>query len=317
MAIQQSVAELREDIMLAKSTLKEAQARGEAKKSYHYLVKQIGCLERNLAGSATKTALLASYVSYIFRDQPYEGLVETVNVLGSDTDTIATMAGAILGVMANDDPPQAVMDMEYLKKEAERLYQLSEGYETKSFVYPDMLYWQPPATQIDSLGEHEGKLVLQGLGGAEPVSQSTFEQGKDSNWEWMKLEFGQTVLVRRRSKAVTVTKDSLPVNPAHIATEKKFYSKRYSTPVAHPGRQMSNQGQLLRAQMPLVTPQREEITIDRATDEVIRSGFREDVIGSMLIKLAVQENGIEKAIAFASIVAKSKLARMKKHSDYK
>ena len=180
-----------------------------------------------------------------------------------------------------------------------------------------MLYWQPPATQIDSLGEHEGKLVLQGLGGAEPVSQSTFEQGKDSNWEWMKLEFGQTVLVRRRSKAVTVTKDSLPVNPAHIATEKKFYSKRYSTPVAHPGRQMSNQGQLLRAQMPLVTPQREEITIDRATDEVIRSGFREDVIGSMLIKLAVQENGIEKAIAFASIVAKSKLARMKKHSDYK
>ena len=49
--------------------------------------------------------------------------------------------------------------------------------------------------------------------------------------------------------------------------------------------------------------------LDALTDQVIKSGFRPDVIGGILLRLAEQERGIELAGIFAGIIAKARKAR--------
>ncbi|MCK5022267.1 MAG: hypothetical protein KAR54_03400 [Candidatus Pacebacteria bacterium] len=53
-------------------------------------------------------------------------------------------------------------------------------------------------------------------------------------------------------------------------------------------------------------------SIDEITNYLIKSGFNETKIGRYLLSLADDEDGIEKAIAFSSIIVKAKRARMKR-----
>jgi len=59
---------------------------------------------------------------------------------------------------------------------------------------------------------------------------------------------------------------------------------------------------------------KQKITVEVATDLAIASGLKEDVVGSLLITLAAQENGVDKSVAFAAIIAKAKQSRIKRQS---
>lgn len=309
-AINQSVTELAIDITTIKKSL-EVKGSGNSSDTYAFLVKEIGCLDKRAAGSAPKTALLASYLSYAFKDCPHDGLIEAVNVLGSDTDTIATMSGAILGMVAQSDPPGPVIDAAYLEEEAYRLYQLSQGFETSSFMYPDLLYWEPPNTNLDTIGQYDGKWMLKGIGSAEPISSPI--RGKKGKypgiWQWFKLQFGQTVLVKRRSQVIRFDQDAIPVRivPSKVSTKADFQIERIS------GRKPTMQGGLW-DKYSVDSQVNHAITVENATNTVIESGFRKDVIGSMLLQLAEQRDGIDKCVAFAAIIAKLRQARSKKRS---
>ena len=314
-ATDRSLEELRQDMMVAQKNLDNPRAFGDTGKGYPQLVKQLRCLEKDSVGSAVKTALLAAHLSYVFSDQPYEALVEAVNILGSDTDTISTMAGAILGAVAKTDPPETVADAEYFEKEAERLYELSQGHATTSYDYPDLLYWQPPKSQLDTLGYHEGKWLVQGLGEANPVGNPIERGGRYSIvWQWFKLKFGQSVLLKRRKVVKSIPKSSVPIKPEPAGVRSRQGGR--AAPIAEPVRDKSllAQPKLWDGDKPIIHREKREITIDMATDLCARSGWKADSIGTMLLKLAEQEDGIEKAIAFAAIVAKSRRTPMKKDS---
>ncbi len=312
-AILESVEEVQKDIGIAEKTLTKARGHERVGETYAQLVEQIGCLRRDLAGSGTKTALLASYLSYVFRDRPKEGLIEAVNLFGSDTDTIATMAGAIMGVMAKNDPPEEVADIKYIVEESERLYKISEGQKTRSHLYPDMLYWKPGRTQIDDIGQYKGKWFVQGLGEANPMKTVSEKGGKyPITWQWFCLKFGQTILVKRRAKPKTFTEESIPIQIASQKVKKEtavISDQKYRK---HVEKQMSNQTGFWDKEKPVNTRDEKDFTIDIATDNSIGSGFKEKVVGQMLMKLAEQKDGIEKSIAFAAIIAKAKQVRMKK-----
>ena len=113
-AITECIEEFRADLKDAESAVNSSHSPTDIRSSYATLVKKIGGLKNETVGTATKTALLASYISYVYQDHPHEGIVTTVNLLGSDTDTIATMAGALLGIIARSDPPEQVHDLDYL-----------------------------------------------------------------------------------------------------------------------------------------------------------------------------------------------------------
>ena len=83
--------------------------------------------------------------------RPAEAMRIAANALGTDTDTIATMAGAILGATAEADPPIDVLDAAVFRSEARRLVRIASGEDPPSHEYPDLLHWSAPKTRADAL----------------------------------------------------------------------------------------------------------------------------------------------------------------------
>jgi ADP-ribosylglycohydrolase len=162
-----------------------------AQDDYPKLVKMLGGYNPKTRGAGTTQR---------FVDEPAAGLTFAVNELGSDTDTIATMAGALLGPLANHAPPTPPVDNEYITSEARRLYAISRGQPVPDFPHPDPLRWAPPRRQVDVVVESSGDLMALGFGPIHAVSDVWVGAGRNSNtgWQWFRTEFGQTLLFKRR-----------------------------------------------------------------------------------------------------------------------
>ena len=86
--------------------------RDQASECYREVIRELGCLTPQYRGSGWKTALAALALAYFFRDKAIEdALIVAVNELESDTDTIATMTGALLGATVNRVPEWARFKM--------------------------------------------------------------------------------------------------------------------------------------------------------------------------------------------------------------
>ena len=194
-------------------TLIEHQAQGACPtERYTTAVEALGAMRFDCRGSGTKTALLASYLALCFREEPLAGLRVAANLLGSDTDTIGTMAGAMAGVMCCEDPPEDVLDKEYMEREAARLVKVSNGQTVTRFSYPDVIHWQAPSAEVDVLGVRNGEWWVAGLGQAKPVWESIKTRGNSPTvWQWFELDCGQHVLLKRRAEPRIVREANLPV----------------------------------------------------------------------------------------------------------
>ena len=156
-------------------------------------------------GNGMLTALAA--VGLIWCEpRPEEALTIAANAIGTDTDTIATMAGAILGVNAKAEPPVEVLDADLFRTEANRLSEIAAGKKPLSYRYPDLLRWLAPKTQADALvrSDRNGVFLL-GLGRAEIRDEAIQSPNSAFMWQWIKLHFGQTLLVKRRRELASVS----------------------------------------------------------------------------------------------------------------
>ena len=112
------------------------------------------------------------------------------------------MAGSLLGACdATAGPPEEPLDSEYLRQEAERLTAISQGRQAHSHRYPDILTWTAPETQADALVSDNGALAVEGLGPATRLTDGAmYTPREDFAWEWVRMHFGQTLLLKRRSE---------------------------------------------------------------------------------------------------------------------
>lgn len=150
-----------------------------------------------IRGSGMLTALAAVGLTWC-EARPCEAMRIAANALGSDTDTIATMAGALIGSVADADPPVEVLDGKLFRSEAKRLACLACGEKPSSHQYPDLLHWSPPKSRSDMLAQRRnGELCVQGLGRAKSLDEPILSAGR-FKWQWIKLELGQTLLIKRR-----------------------------------------------------------------------------------------------------------------------
>lgn len=150
-------------------------------------------------GSGILTPVAAAFLAMAATD-PYEAMVVAANELATDTDTIATMTGALLGVCHPDKrPPEEPLDGSYLLNDADRLTAISQGTKTDSHQYPDILTWTAPQTQADALVADDGRLSVEGLGPVEELDNELLWSPRgDFAWQWVQTEFGQTLIIKRR-----------------------------------------------------------------------------------------------------------------------
>jgi ADP-ribosylglycohydrolase len=162
---------------------------------YVSLARDIGALDRRTRGSGMVSAVLAVALARMYAERHLDGLVLAANLLESDTDTIASMAGALLGAVHTDEPPTAPADAGYIAAEAERLWRVSTGEDVEQFPHPDP--WTPPGAIVDTVRIADGRVELAGLGPLDPLGPP-HPGAQDAVWQWMRLWFGQDVLVKHR-----------------------------------------------------------------------------------------------------------------------
>ena len=166
---------------------------------YSAMVDNLMLRKREHVGSGILTAVAA--VGLIWCEaQPEEALRIAANEIGTDTDTIATMAGAILGATAETEPPVEVLDAALFRSEADRLSEIAQGGQPPGHQYPDLLHWSAPKTRSDALTRaRDGSLHVSGLGFAEAQGEPLIAPKGDFMWQWLRLESGQTILLKRRN----------------------------------------------------------------------------------------------------------------------
>lgn len=298
-------------------------------------------------GTGTNTALAAAFLAWTGQDARLEDvLVCAANTIGSDTDTIGTMAGALLGVLAPDAPSWQIQDREYLIAEARRMAKIAQGERCESFTYPDLISWQAPATQGDAVGEVQGRPALMGLGYLEPLGKSW--RSGDFAYEWFRLEFGQSVLCKRRAETlsplderlvpsqksgmrVTTTAPNGHLSTAHVREREiapaPVRAERAATnqPQAGRGQRGQPMSDLFGDDAPRPqSPSREgqpafvgrtaRRDLDTLTDLAIRSNFDPTMVGELFLQCLDAEDGIERGMVFSGIVAKAFLARKRRRN---
>jgi hypothetical protein len=296
--------------------------RTDPRTAYEEMVIATKATDQATRGSATKTAILALALAWLRREQPAEGLVEAANVLNTDTDSIASMAGALLGATLTQDPPGPVLDHEYIRQDAERLCDIAQGKLVQMFGYPDPLTWRAPDVLMDLVVGSEQNLDLIGLGHIQPFGKIQRDPStKDAIWHWAHLGFGQTVFVRRREKPVAAN-DTLFGSGWQAPVERE----PTATPTASTRTEETKQGDMFSETAVTSHPQRsdqlesqtggqaqwlQKPTLDDAFEEILKSNFDPDLVGNYLLSFSTRPiDGHALAMAFAAMVAKAWRSRV-------
>ncbi|ACL03149.1 ADP-ribosylation/Crystallin J1 [Desulfatibacillum aliphaticivorans] len=295
--------------------------KSKSERSYQNCVKQIGGINSSTRGSGTKTALIATALSWMYGDErPDIPLTIAANCLQSDTDTIATMSGAILGAVNPEMPSEKIMDREYIEREAIRLAQIGEGKIAEVFNYPDLMLWQPPKTQLDVVGVNQDHFLIKGLSYAHKVGNEVESQGKgDAVWQWLKVAFGQSLLCKRRSTLPQFSKSEIShgfIFPKNIPEKKAQTEKRngegYKQQSLLPDISATDRKS---ERVNDVDRSKNNKTIDEMTNLAINSNFDSALIGNHLKSFAKDADGIERSIAYSSIIVKALMARLRKERE--
>ena len=99
----------------------------------------VGALSPETKGSGLATVCAAIFLYHRFSNAPEQCIYAAVNLLGSDTDTISSFLGSLLGARHGfESVPkhllENIQDREYLLKTADRLHAVVAGGNSEQFV---------------------------------------------------------------------------------------------------------------------------------------------------------------------------------------
>jgi ADP-ribosylglycohydrolase len=306
-ALTNAIAELESQVQTAAAAASEEQP---FMSSYAELARRLGGLSAKTRGAGTTSAVLSLWVAWRAQADPARTLASAANLHGSDTDTIATMAGGLVGAIRPERPPGAILDEDYIVREARRCAALARGETVEDFPHPDVVDWQAPRTLADAVGRGPEGVMVAGLGSAEEMSEiiEGASSRDDGGWQWLVLWFGQSLLVKRRRDLAPLSAGALPrARPMRLALDDyqptlDDISEPSGTAVraddaGAPPRERQQSAALRSGEPPT--------TIDAAIEFVKSSGFDPGQIGSIVLALLESDAGLERAAAFLGALAEA------------
>ncbi|MCU1580008.1 MAG: hypothetical protein JWP19_2212 [Rhodoglobus sp.] len=190
----------------------------EATRAYDEIVKILALDVEASRGSAVTTSVAALILASALPDHPAKAAQLAASRLNTDTDTIATMAAAIVGAASPTPLTSPIQDEEYIRYESERLSLIASGASASVFPYPDLLNWNPPKSGLDSVGLVDERMALAGMGWLYEVPGDRYATS-DGVWQWMQTSFGPTMLLKRRPEI-------RPLAPANWPNDREAFAFR-------------------------------------------------------------------------------------------
>lgn len=308
-AIERTVDELRRDVDAIRSYVILDEVTG-----YASILDRLELRAERYRGSGLKTALAASALAWLCRkSSPETALVAAANELHSDTDTIATMTGALLGAVAAAEPEWAIQDRDYIVREAKRVASIGSGTAQDSFTYPDLLKWRPPATQSDAVVMVRGEMAIAGLGVVE-VQGKQYQVG-DAIWQWMMLPFGQTVLAKRRANVGLADEDQMPRERRVSIKRSRAAPDASSQAELDLAKQGDDNKPVRTGSEPQSDPsgvnKKPRVSIDEIADQIISSDFDPVLIGRAFHFILERRGLIEDVSSLTGILARARLTQIR------
>jgi len=189
----------------------------------HSVLKDLGCFG-HAKGAGTSSAAGAAYLAARHATQPVRGILRAAFEKGADTDTLAAMAGGLLGCLAGVDwlpqPWLQVQDSEYLRKIAAKVAEGPIGASEKS-IEP----LARPQSILSDLVENGNQEI--GLGG---TTRAVSEPGHNLKplcstitvraWR-LKTTEGQTIYLTKVGRLPKVSRE--PLRPENRARKDSQY----------------------------------------------------------------------------------------------
>jgi ADP-ribosylglycohydrolase len=259
-------------------TIEQWQVGGNLK--YSELAVRLNLYDEKTRGSGSLTAVAASAAAMLAYTAPIEELfTDVVNELHTDTDTIATMLGAILGSFIGTRPSQSLQDDNYIIQDACRLFDISNNDSQDDFKYPDTMRWKNPSSIADYVKVDCGSLVFHPFGKLKVTSKAFTSRAKNNNFchQWAVSALGQSFLIKRRDTEPVEYHPSKrkPLTPINTNTE-TVTSPSLSTP-----------------------EKKESIDIDELVHTAKLSNFSPEVIGRHVILVAKSKLGTNGVVAYS------------------
>lgn len=170
-------------------------------------LERLGAFDKKWNGSGTITAAAAIYLASRNAPRPMSGLLRAAFAKNADTDTLASMTGALLGALHGPDwlvdLRARVQDHEYIERMADDLTARSLGEErpvaeTKDFVHDRSLRRFKGQLQV---GHGEGPVQLPDMRLASLVSNFELESsGNTRAHRWVVEVDGQTLFIDQTAK---------------------------------------------------------------------------------------------------------------------
>jgi ADP-ribosylglycohydrolase len=171
--------------------------------SVHETLAKIGCFAAETKGSGIATVIAGIYLAAKFNDKPIEAIIESVNALGSDTDSIAAFTGGLVGALHGHGiipgKWKSVQDADYLDEIADRLLAISEDRLEERPNQPkgNLKPLNNPKKDDFNLDE---RIEFVPLGSGKITSigkQPTLTKGKYNLVVQAQLDIGQTIVVSK------------------------------------------------------------------------------------------------------------------------
>jgi hypothetical protein len=225
---------------------------------------------------------------------------------------LCVVRGKALGAALGGEPKWTVQDRDYIVSEAARLADIAAGKTARSFHYPDLMKWSPPTTQGDAVGTRENSYFIAGLGRAEPIGEVW--ANSEAEWQWLKLEFGQTVLAKRRPRPRELRGADLPVQqpPENQLSRDEPYLFSVPHHSKEKGKAMGRRESFQSGEHRSRSSDAPIKSLDELSDWVIRENFAPEIIGRALLNAAQGSNPVDRAAALAAIIAKAVDARRRR-----
>jgi ADP-ribosylglycohydrolase len=279
--------------------------------AYRDAVERLEAFRPDQRGSGTKTALLGALAAWLFPHDPGEAVRVCANQLGTDTDSIATMAGAIGGATVDELPDGPIADRTYIEREAERMWAISAESRTPNFPYPSLVGWTAPKALLDSIGTRPGEdLVIAGLGPARRLTDIPGNsEDRNAAWSWLELWFGQRILAKHRPHPTPLPSSQTVESTQSYVTTSLLDALPQAAPATPASNVSAPQADGDEEQHETTGTTRIEQTMHQITDDIISGGFDPHAVGLALLELADRDDGIERAGDYAAIIAKAHLSR--------
>jgi hypothetical protein len=207
--------------------------------------------------------------------------------------------------------PYALQDREYIEQEALRLHRVSRSQGDRSFGYPDLRSWRPERAAIDAIIRTDEGLILNGIARATLCSDPLLESDGTS-LQWLRLNFGQTILAKMREAPRSVADVS-----AHVIRERvpnasdravNRPTKRLPDLFSSPGNQVD------RLPSPSSRSAASDDNLNTLLERVIASGFDPLIVGKAILQQAIDERNdfVERGIALTSTILTAYKARTRR-----